>query len=302
MRLLKITVPAGMGGQVKATAFSEGLDAVSIHQVTKFTPEGSKSEMDVVDIDLSTPHAKRFLDALFNEDYFESGKVSIEVREARSLIKDSDLAAITVPLVQPAADICEELWQFSHITYGLVGRVLISAGLLAYGIIESRTLIIISGLLFLPVLPMIMAISFGVLGKQPALALQGLKVLLTTLGLIFVGGLAIAAVTNGPVQFNDLGSPLANLVITIAVGVAATLATIDDTGRRELIGLAAASQIGIVPAWIAASLVHGTPAGSGSADMLMKIVFLAGNIIALTVTIAIVQYVVGAVGSIRRIR
>src|SRR4051812_44842079 len=130
MRLLKITVPGGMGGEVKSTAFSVGVDAVGLHQVTKFAPDGSQSEMDVVDIDLSTPHAKTFLDALFNEEYFEPGKVSIEVREARSLIKDNDLRAITVPLVQPAADICEELWQFSHITYGLVGRIVISAGLL----------------------------------------------------------------------------------------------------------------------------------------------------------------------------
>jgi hypothetical protein len=302
MRLLKITVPAGMGGKVRSTAFSAGLDSVSMHSSTKFAPDGSETKTDVVDLELSTPLAKVFLDKLLGEEYFEPEQCSVEVRDARSLITRSGLASITVPLLQPASDICEELWQFSHITYGLVGRVLISAGLLSYGIIESRLLIIVSGLLFLPVLPMIMAISFGVLGRQHALALQGFKVLLLTLVLVFVGGLVVGCLTHGPVQFSDLGSPLPNFVITVAIGIAATLAAIDDTGRRELIGLAAASQVGIVPAWIAVSLVHGTPAGTSSADMLMKIAFLAGNIIAMIVTIGFVHNLVGTVGSIRRIR
>jgi hypothetical protein len=45
---------------------------------------------------------------------------------------------------EPSVDLMEELWQFSHITYGLIGRVLISAGLLAYGLIEQKLLLMIA--------------------------------------------------------------------------------------------------------------------------------------------------------------
>ena len=271
MRLLKVTVPAGEGVRVKAIAFSSGINAVSIHQTTKYSADNEEMEMDVVDLDVSTPRAKAFLDRLLAESYPGDGNVSFEIRDARSLVTGDEVAELTVPLVQPATDIYEELWQFSHITYGSVGRVLISAGLLAYGIIESRTLIIVSGLLFLPVLPMIMAISFGCVSRQRSLALQGLKALLITLALVFAGSVIVASVVNGPVQFSDLGTPLSGFLISLAVGTAATLASIDDTGRRELIGLAAASQVGIVPAWIGVSLVLGIPAGTSNYDLLAKV-------------------------------
>ncbi len=48
-------------------------------------------------------------------------------------------------------------------------------------------------------------------------------------------------------------------LISAAVGVAAGLATADDAGRRELIGLAATAQIALLPAYFGISLVIGFP-------------------------------------------
>jgi hypothetical protein len=43
------------------------------------------------------------------------------------------------------------------------------------------------------------------------------------------------------------------------VGVAAGLATADDVGRREMIGLAATAQVAIVPTWLGLCLILGFP-------------------------------------------
>jgi hypothetical protein len=48
-------------------------------------------------------------------------------------------------------------------------------------------------------------------------------------------------------------------LISFAVGIAAGLATADDVGRREMIGLAATAQIAIVPVWLGLGLVLGFP-------------------------------------------
>ncbi len=43
------------------------------------------------------------------------------------------------------------------------------------------------------------------------------------------------------------------------VGVAAGLATADDVGRREMIGLAATAQVAIIPVWFGICFVFGFP-------------------------------------------
>ena len=43
------------------------------------------------------------------------------------------------------------------------------------------------------------------------------------------------------------------------IGVAAALASVDDAGRRDLIGLAATAHITIIPAWLGIAAVLGFP-------------------------------------------
>jgi len=45
--------------------------------------------------------------------------------------------------------------------------------------------------------------------------------------------------------------------MSLALGVAAGLATSDDVGRRELFGLAAATQVAILPVWFGIALGTG---------------------------------------------
>lgn len=50
-----------------------------------------------------------------------------------------------------------------------------------------------------------------------------------------------------------------NFVISLIFGIAAGVTTADDTGRRYMIGVAAAVQYAIFPAWFGLSLALGFP-------------------------------------------
>jgi hypothetical protein len=64
---------------------------------------------------------------------------------------------------------------------------------------------------------------------------------------------------QGPLLFDDFKTPLVSLGISSIIGITAGLASADDTGRRYLIGVAAAVQYAVVPVWIGISLVRGFP-------------------------------------------
>lgn len=289
MRLVKIVAPEGYAERILQTAFEAGFDEGSTHHNTRHRPDGTQERRDVVDIGGSTPRCTRFIKLLIEADYFDRELIKFEVRQPRSLGSHDDIIELTKPLPEPDTDIFEELWQFSHITYGLVGRLLIAAGLLAYGLIESKILLIISGLLFLPIMPMMMAAGFGTVGKQWKLVRQGAIAFGAALVLLFAGGAVVAAVASPPMRFTDFGTPLLGLVISVCVGTAAALAEIDDTGRRELIGLAAASQMAIFPVWLAITLVFSRTGAAGLEQVPEKAISFAVNIAALYVTIIVVR-------------
>jgi hypothetical protein len=151
----------------------------------------------------------------------------------------------------------EELWQFSHITPGFVGRVLIAGMLLAYGMIEDKLLIMIAGLLFLPLLPLMLAMSFGLKTIEWRLMAQGAAAFIVAIALLLGGGVLVALMMNPPILYNESNSMITGFLISIAVGVAAGLATTDDAGRRELIGLAATAQVAIIPVRLGILFVFG---------------------------------------------
>jgi hypothetical protein len=88
----------------------------------------------------------------------------------------------------------------------------------------------------------------------------------------------------------------------VAVGVAAGLASIDDAGRREMIGLAAAGQIGLIPVWLGIVTVLGLPVDAPSGEAVMRALSFLANLAALTITIMIMQLATGVVGNISRMR
>ncbi len=301
MRLIKLHAPPELAENIKKTAFRVGINDVTVQSATMQRSGGDVEEIRVVNVETSTPAAKRFVDELLNESYFDKEKISFNIRQPRTLISREPTDKITVPLVEPATDLYQELWQFTHVSYGLVGRVLVAACLLAHGVIEGRLFIIVGGLLFMPILPMVMAISYGVVGRRWRLAWQGAACFLTTVLVLFAGGAIVALASRPPIRFEEHASLVVNLVLSAAVGVAATLASTDDAGRRELIGLAAASQIAVIPVWFGIVAVFGTTHADDLSEIGSRAVSFAANTIALVLSIMIMQALIGAAGALRRV-
>ena len=302
MRILNVTTVHGLGPRVLEIIFSSGIRSASMREADIYREKGAKEVVDRIDVETSTPQAKRLVEAILAAEFYDPKSVRIVTRQARAIVGEEDIRDLTYPLVEPSVDFYQELWQFTHVTFGVVGRVLISACLLAYGLIEANILLIIGGLLFLPLLPVILGISYGLLGRRFRLTKAGCIYLLVAIAVLFVGGLAVGMFVGPPMKYSDLGSPLSGILISLAVGVAAALASVDDAGRRELIGLAAASQIGIVPVWLGIVCIHGVPMKADSNAVLEKIVSTGGNFIALILGIMVTQYLTGVVGEIRHVR
>ena len=297
MRLVKIKSPAGMGSKVMQLAFDAGIDSVSFHQVEKHRSGGRVENNDVVDIETSTPKANSFMDKLITAEFFDRDKFSFNVREPRSIGSSVDIRGLTVPLHVPPPDIYEELWQFNRITYGLVGRIFLAACLLAYGLIQHQILLMISGILFLPLLQMVLAIGYGAFTANRRLLLQGLAAIGVGVAVMLASGAIVAAMSQPPMRFNEFNSLPVSMLISAAVGVAAGLGTIDDTGRRELIGLAAASQIGLIPTWLGVCLVFGLPPGTAESEIYSRILMLVLNVAVLSAASGLVFWLTGT-GSI----
>ena len=105
--------------------------------------------------------------------------------------------------------------------------------LLTYGLIQAKLLLVIGGLLFLPVLPMVMAVSYGIACKQWRLAMQGAFAFVCSTAVLFVGGVVIAALSSPPMRSDESGmSLLVGVLISTAVGVAAA-ARLDRRRRPQ---------------------------------------------------------------------
>ncbi|WP_345156481.1 DUF389 domain-containing protein [Pontibacter saemangeumensis] len=151
----------------------------------------------------------------------------------------------------------EELWQFTQVTKSLVGRVFLSAVLLAYGMVEDMLPLIIAGLLFLPYHHHMLTVGLGAMLREWRFLWQGLLALLVTTVLIVAAGACVALFEKPPIGFQEFGTPLTGFVLASVIGIAAALGAMDDAGRRELIGLAATAHISVYPAWFGLKLVFG---------------------------------------------
>jgi hypothetical protein len=290
MRLLKIDVPEVLGDAVVQTAFAVRLKKVSLHKVESHHADGTIRTNAVIDIEASTPSAKEFAELLLSSDFFDRETCSLMSREARSIVSRQRLSDLTVPLVQPPSDVLEELLQFSRITFGFVGRSFLAGCLLAFGLIQFQVLLIAAGLLFLPLLPLLLAASFGVLTRQWLLVKQGIGAFLTIIALLFLAGLFVGVISSPPLRYTEFNSFGVSFLISLAVGIAAGLAFIDDVGRRELIGLAASSQIAIVPVWFGICSIFGFPLAGLGSDISGHIVSFLINSLTLIVTSGVVYF------------
>jgi hypothetical protein len=285
VRQITITTPEGHASDVTQIAFAVGISEVSVNSTRCINATETATIKDRVEIDTSTDLAKAFIDALMTASFFDADHYSIAVRQPRSIITKQRFAALTMPLVEPATDLFEELGQFCQITYGFAGRIFIGGLLLAVGLHDDRLLYIISGLLFIPVLPLILAVGFSLCTRQWSLCGRALVALAVALVLLLSSGVVVGLTSDGPIRYSESNSVLTGFLISFAVGVAAALASSDDAGRREMIGLAATSQVAVIPAWLGLCLISGFPI-FGADKPFQRILSLSINIIAIVVASA----------------
>jgi Domain of unknown function (DUF389) len=294
MRLVKVSAPEGHGKQVIDLAFALGIKTASLSQVEAYRVEKSVQVKDIVDIQTSTPEARSFINELLRADFYDQEEYSISMRQPASILSSGNVQRLTKPLVVPPSDILEELWQFSHINISFVGRIFIASSLLAFGIINHQLLVMIAGLLFLPLLPLLLAVSFGTLSGQWRLVTQGLLSFAAALLLLMLGGVLVASFSSPPLLYDEFNSPWISLLISTAVGIAAVLANVDDTGKRELIGLAATSQIAIIPVWFGIALAFGFPPLMDSGQVATRVATFILNIVSILIASLITYYFLGA--------
>lgn len=294
MRLVKVSTPKGKGTDVAQTAFSVGIKQVSIQTAESHRAAGEPETKDVVDVETSTPKAKHFIDALLAADFYNSEEFSIAVRQPRSVVSSDALRELTKPLVVPAIDIFEELWQFSHITVGFVGRNFIAACLLAYGLINQQILLMIAGLLFLQLLPLLLAIGFGAWTQKWKLVGQSASAFIVAVILLILGGVSVAALSNPPLKYDEFNTMLVGFLISIAVGIAAGLANSDDVGRREFLGLAATAQIAIIPVWFGICFVFGFPTTTSQDEITTRALGFGLNVLTIIVASLATYILLGA--------
>ena len=290
MRSVQINTPRDRAEPIAKIAYECGISVVNVSDVTAWKKDGEREEKVTITFETSTPKAKRFVDGLLLSDVYDREIMWFDVRERRAIITTDRISDVTYPWVIPGTDILQDLYQFSHITLGLVGRVLLAACLLSYGLLHQSLLLMIAGMMFIPMLPVLSALGFGGWVGHWRLSVRALGVLAITLGMLFVGGLIIGAMGSPPVQYDEFPPLVAGALISAAVGVAAALANTDDVGRRELIGLAATSQIAVVPAWLGLSAVLGVPASDGSGGVQKHLISLVINILCVVIA-SLITYV-----------
>ncbi|MBV9216005.1 MAG: hypothetical protein JO053_07490 [Acidobacteria bacterium] len=303
MRIIKIQTPENRVDDIIKLVFDAGAPSANLQTVDEYRDASKPKSARVIEVVTSTPAAKNIEDRLLASGLFDQQTMSITTRQPHSVISSESFKRLTWPWVQPSTDIVQELWQFSHVTTGYVLRCFIAAGLLAYGLVHAKLLVMIAGMIFVPSLPLLLAIGFGAWAGEWDLARRAAGTLIVGLATLFLGGIAVGSAVNGPVQYNDFSSVGVSAVISAAVGVAAALAHSDDGGRKEMIGLAATAQIAVIPVWLGLAAILGVPPTEAQGTPAAMLWTLVNNIL-IVITSSLVTYIaIGAIPvSIRRIR
>lgn len=276
MREVRITVPQGRGADVAQLILGTGASEATVYPVYVHGPNRPK---EVVSVETSTPQAKAIIDTVMPAPFFNPREYTISSDELRAVVSQDPPRKVTQPMIETAGDAFEELWQRGHITVSLAGRAFVAGLLLSFGMRQGSLLPIIAALLFTPFLPQVLATSFGIRAKEWGLAKQGAMALTLNTLLTVAAGAIVALLAGGSLQFSQFNSPLTNFLISLAIGIVAGLATADDVGRRELIGLAAAAQYAIFPAWFGISLVLGFPDATTTLTRIASFAINVGTIV-----------------------
>src|SRR4029079_16115064 len=107
------------------------------------------------------------------------------------------------------------------------------------------------------------------------MTLRGLRAVMVSTALGFAGGALVAAIEGGPIRYTAFKNPLSRFAISFVIGITAGLSNADDTGRRYLIGVAAAVQLAIFPVWFGAASVIGLRSEEHTSE-LQSLAYLVG--------------------------
>ncbi|HTU44273.1 MAG TPA: hypothetical protein VMF91_04390 [Bryobacteraceae bacterium] len=283
MHEIRVTVPEGRAKDVAQLALQAGIKQATVYKVFAYGPNRTK---EIVSAETSTPHGKKFADSVLTSPWFDSRECSITTRELRAVVTDAHPREITRPMIEPPINVFEDLWQLNHLTVSYFARAIAGAALLAYGMVLNDPVTIVVAALFLPFLAQSIALSFGPWSGDWGLARQGMKALAVSTAASVLGGAAIAFLHGPPMLFHGYLSPLPSFALSAIIGITAGFITADDAGRRYLIGVAAAVQYGVFPAWFGFALVEGFP---DRKTTLLRIGTFAINVATIT-TFALVGY------------
>src|SRR6266576_1856211 len=258
MHEIRATLPSEHVTAAMRLAREAGIQRVSIADVYVHGPDQRRQ---VISVETSTPKARAFVEALLGSADIRRADCSITSRELRAIVNGDDLSDLTKPMSEPYPDVIQNLWQLSHLTVSYLARAAAGAILLATGIIDNNPVSIVVAALFLPFLSEMLAVSFGLWSGDRRLITRGLRAIAVSTALAFAAGALVAALQGGPILFTAFKGPLASFAISAVIGITAGLSNADDTGRRYLIGVAAAVQLAIFPVWLGAATVLGMPDG-----------------------------------------
>ena len=253
MREVRVTLPKAKAADAARLALQLGMPHVSVYDVFVLGPNEPRQ---VVSVETSTPTAKKFIEQVLAAPFFNDRDCTITARTVRAILSAEDSAEVTKPVMQPAAEVNQELWQSSHVTASYLARNLVATALAAYGMLHGEFILLVTGLLFSSYLPGLLGVAFGLTTRQPRLVGRMAGLLTVGTALAVMAG-ALTALAGPQSSLATLSMPSANLLLSLLVGVAAGLATGDDVGERQLIGLAAATQYAKFPVWLGIGLVLG---------------------------------------------
>lgn len=256
MHEIRVTVPPDCVSEAVQLAHAAGIERVSVADVFVHGPDAHRRQLSV---ETSTPKARDFVEAFLGSPALSKAGYTLTSREIRAIVDQEPLISLTHPMSEPFPNIIQDLWQLSHVTASYIGRAASGAVLLASGIIDDNPVAIVVAALFLPFLSQVLAISFGSWTGSRSLIFRGLRAVLASTVLAIAAGAAVAWIAGGPIRFDGFKSPLNSFVVSMLIGGTAGLSIADDTGRRYLIGVAAAVQLAIFPVWLGAALVLGLP-------------------------------------------
>jgi hypothetical protein len=256
MHEIRATMPPDCVTEAGRIAHDVGIARVSVSEVFVHGPDVDRR---LVSVETSTPKARAFVEAFLKSPTLSGADCTLTSREVRAIVDGESLASVTRPMSEPFTDIIQDLWQLSHITASYIARAAAGAILLATGILDNNAVAIVVAALFLPFLAEVLAVGFGLWSPDRRLILRGFRAVCVSTALAFAAGALVAAIQGGPIQFTAFKGPLASLAISAVIGITAGLSNADDTGRRYLIGVAAAVQLAIFPVWLGAASVLGLP-------------------------------------------